>query len=393
MIVETPRNTAIETFSYQKSAGWSAALPAGLDSADTLVLAFGSPGFRSDQAPLSELCAAFPQSAIVGCSTAGEIMNGEVNDDSIAVAVYRFERTRIRFASAEIPEPVDSYSAGQSLGGSLREPDLKAVFVLSTGLNVNGSELARGLNDAVLEDVIVTGGLAGDGSDFKDTWVIDRGQLSARAVTAVAFYGDAVRVGHGSSDGFDPFGPQRLVTRAEGNVLFELDGKPALALYRQYLGDRASELPSSALLFPLSVRSRSEPDKCLVRTVLAIDDAAQSLTFAGDIPNGSIAQLMRSNFDRLVTAAGTSSQNARSVHGERPSAPMLSIAISCVGRRLILGERTEEELEAAMEALGPNDRQIGFYSYGELSPFATGRCDLHNQTMTITTICESMSAS
>jgi hypothetical protein len=265
---------------------------------------------------------------------------------------------------------------------------LAAVFVISTGLDVNGSDLVRGLNCALPANVVVTGGLAGDGPNFKRTWVLENGKPVDQRVTAVGLYGDALRIGHGSQGGFDPFGPKRIVTRAEGNVLFELDGRPALSLYREYLGDRAKSLPSSALLFPLSVQSQSEPDKFLVRTVLAIDEEAQSVTFAGDLPEGSASQLMRSNFDRLITAAGTSSHDARVIHGDDSSGPVLSIAISCVGRRLILGQRTEDELEATTEALGPVDRQIGFYSYGELSPFATGRCELHNQTMTITTICE-----
>ncbi|MCB9851646.1 MAG: FIST C-terminal domain-containing protein [Phycisphaerales bacterium] len=388
MIVETSRDTKFETFAYDASAGWTTRLPAHLNSVNTLVLAFASPRFRSDTAPLNELSQAFPQSIIMGCSTAGEIMDGEVHDDSIAAVAFRFERTRIQFASAEIRSSGDSYAAGQALGGDLGEPSLKAVFVLSTGLNVNGSELARGLNDALPEGVAVTGGLAGDGSEFKETWVIDQRMPATRTVTAIGFYGDSIRIGHGSRGGFDPFGPRRIVTRAAGNVLFELDGKPALALYRQYLGDRANELPSSALLFPLSVRTKSEPQKALIRTIIAIDEDAQSMTFAGDIPLGSTAQLTRSNFDRLVTAAGESSQCARMLHDDSPPSPVLSIAVSCVGRRLILGERTEAELEAACEVMGPADRQIGFYSYGELSPFETGRCNLHNQSMTITTICE-----
>ncbi len=388
MLVDVEPKTTLMTFSYRAASGWSQDLPGNLDSDQTLVLAFAHPRFRNEAGPLSELRNAFPKSTIMGCSTAGEILNDELHDNSIAVAAIRFTKTEIQFACSNITESPQSFDAGRSIAQQLSRPGLKAVFVISTGLVVNGSELVRGLNESLPDDIVVTGGLAGDGSDFKQTWVLDRGVPTTTMITAVGLFGDAVRVGHGSRGGFDPFGPQRLVTRAKGNELFELDGKPALALYREYLGDRAKDLPSSALLFPLSVRSKEEPDKSLVRTILAIDEAAQSLTFAGDIPNGATAQLMRANFDRLVTAAGQSSQGARVFLEGHSTTPTLSIAISCVGRRLILGERTEEELESAMDALGPNDKQIGFYSYGELSPFASGKCDLHNQTMTITTICE-----
>jgi hypothetical protein len=205
-------------------------------------------------------------------------------------------------------------------------------------------------------------------------------------VTAAGLYGDHVRVGHGSKGGWDQFGPERVVTRSKGNVLYELDHKPSLQLYKEYLGERASGLPATGLLFPLSIRVGATSDKRLVRTILAVDEDTQSLTFAGDIPEGAFAQLMHANFDRLIQGASDASSSVQSnVHG---SSDTLAVAISCVGRRLVLGERAEEETEATLDALPPCTQQIGFYSYGELSPYATGRCDLHNQTMTLTTISE-----
>src|SRR6185503_12238301 len=182
--------------------------------------------------------------------------------------------------------------------------------------------------------------------------------------------GEHVRIGHGSKGGWDVFGPERLVTRSKGNVLFELDGKAALPLYKQYLGDRASGLPATALLFPLELRRNSQDTKRLVRTVLSVDEASQSMTFAGDIPQGYLAQLMRANFNRLIEGAAASALMTRN---SNHAGPCLSIAVSCVGRRLVLGERTEEELESALETLATQSQQVGFYSYGELSPHTTGR--------------------
>jgi len=258
--------------------------------------------------------------------------------------------------------------------------------VLSDGLQVNGSELVRGMNSILPASVTVTGGLAGDGDRFKRTWVIADRRLTPGFVAAVGLYGDAVRVGHGSKGGWDAFGVERRVTRSRGNVLFELDGRPALQLYKEYLGERASGLPAAGLLFPLTLRSAPSDDKRLVRTILAVDEATQSMTFAGDIPEGYYAQLMCANFDRLIQGASEAalSTGNRVATGPAP----LAIAISCVGRRLVLGERAEEETEATLEVLPPGTRQIGFYSYGEISPYTTGHCDLHNQTMTLTTISE-----
>jgi len=325
----------------------------------------------------------------MGCSTAGEIHGCEISDDSLVVAAVRFEQTPIRTAEAAVQSPQDSYNAGCAIATQLKQPSLRGVLVLSDGLNVNGSELVKGLNDTLGEGVVVTGGLAGDGIHFKRTWVLKDRTPHSGYVTAIGFYGDHVRLGHGSKGGWDKFGPERLVTKSTGNILYELDGRPALQLYKEYLGDRATGLPATGLLFPLAIRTSQSDGKMLVRTILAVDEATQSMTFAGDIPEGVFAQLMRANFDRLIQGASEAATLTANNHiGSHATSPTLSIAISCVGRRLVLGERTEEEVEATLEILPKDSKQIGFYSYGEISPYASGACDLHNQTMTLTTITE-----
>jgi hypothetical protein len=260
-------------------------------------------------------------------------------------------------------------------------------MVFSDGLAVNGSELVRGIESVVPAGTVVTGGLAGDGERFQRTWVVHENRPHSGRVSAVAFYGSRVRIGHGSKGGWDKFGPQRIVTRSKGNVLFELDGKPALPLYKEFLGDRAAQLPAAGLLFPLAIRSSTGGEKSLVRTILGIDEAQQSMTFAGDIPQGCLAQLMKANFDRLIAGAADAAVMARA-GVEAPGSDRLCVAISCVGRRLVLGERAEEELEAVADGLPSGTKQVGFYSYGEISPYAAGSCDLHNQTMTLTVLDE-----
>jgi hypothetical protein len=205
-------------------------------------------------------------------------------------------------------------------------------------------------------------------------------------VTAVGFYGDRIHIGHGSKGGWDRFGPERRVTKSRGSILFELDGRPALQLYKEYLGERANGLPATGLLFPLALRCDQSDSKSLVRTILAVNEGEQSLTFAGDIPEGAFAQLMKANYDRLVQGASEAASSTK-LSGDGDSST-LAIAISCVGRRLVLGERTEEETEATLDVLPKGTQQIGFYSYGEISPYTTGTCDLHNQTMTLTTLSE-----
>jgi hypothetical protein len=260
------------------------------------------------------------------------------------------------------------------------------VFVLSDGLQVNGSELVGGLASALPPHVSITGGLSGDGDRFESTLVVLDGVAMRGAVGAIGLYGDAIRVGYASLGGWDPFGPERLITRAEGNVLYELDGQSALALYKRYLGDHAAELPSSGLLYPLSLRIRDE-DVPVVRTILAVDEEHQSMTFAGDVPVGSYARLMKANFDRLIDGAAGAAKTTREAVGD--ANPELAILISCVGRKLVLKQRVEEEVESVRDVLGASATFTGFYSYGEISPFTpNAKCELHNQTMTITTLSE-----
>ncbi len=378
----------IQTYCYTRAHGWSAPLSAADDSPSTLVLVFGASDYFDDPAAIEELAAAYPRSHLIGCSTAGEILGTTISDGTLSVAVVRFERTELRSLSVPVRGAGDSFEAGVALAKELGGPSLRSVLVLSEGLNVNGSELVRGLNSVLPPTVVVTGGLAGDGDRFRRTWVIQGGKPRTHTITAVGFYGDHVRVGHGSKGGWDIFGPERIVTRSEGNVLYELDGQPALALYKKYLGDRASGLPATGLLFPLTLREGSAETKSLMRTILAVDEQKQSLTFAGDIPQGWRARLMKANFDRLIEGSLDAARGAWERLGDPDVSPPLTVAISCVGRRLILGERTEEEVESALDALPPSSRIVGFYSYGEISPYATGACDLHNQTMTLTVIAE-----
>ena len=376
----------ITTFCYAPAQGWSVNTLPALDGERTLVLLFGASSFMDEASPIDQLMQAYPRSHIVGCSTSGEIYGTKLSDGGVVVGVMQFDQSTLMTATAAVEAAEESYAAGETIARQLEQPGLKGVLIFSDGLNVNGSELIRGLNAVLPSSVVITGGLAGDGNRFKRTWVIKDRRPQSGFVCAVGLYGDRLTIGHGSKGGWDIFGPERLVTRAQGNVVYELDGKPALQLYKEYLGDLAAGLPATALLFPLGLRTTSPDQRQIVRSILAVDETAQSMIFAGDIPQGSFTQLMRANFDRVIHAASQAALMAHS--SDAPPTPRLSIAVSCVGRKLILGERTEEELEATLDVLPAGTQQIGFYSYGEIAPYASGTCELHNQTMTLTTISE-----
>ncbi len=366
---------------------WSAPHPTALDSESTLVLFFGGASLAANATPIEELRAAFPLAIIIGCSTSGEIHGASVTDEHVVVAVCRFERTRLSLATVKVGDFDGSFAAGRALGAMLLGQDLKAAFVISDGMLINGSALVKGLSEALPNRVPVTGGMAGDGTRFGSTWVSAGGPPEAGLIVALGFYGDNVVFRHGVGGGWIRFGPERLVTRSTDNVLYQLDGRPALELYKEYLGERAAGLPATAVLFPLAVRAHVTVEP-MVRTIVSIDEEAQSLTFAGDIPQGSYAQLMRTNLDQLVQASSDAAMEAtRGMSGEA-NADSLSIAVSCVGRRMALRDRCEEELEATLEYLSRVKTRVGFYSYGEISPLPDATCGLYNQSMTLTVISE-----
>lgn len=365
-------------------SGWTLPSTGWPDAAD-LVLYFGaSVLIAAGSVPLTELRTRFPEAVCAGCSTAGEILGATVRDDSIAVLCIKFDTTRVRAESVDVTSAAESFAAAIELGGLLATPDLRHLLVLSDGLIVNGTMLTAGFRSALPAEVSVTGGLAGDGAAFKRTVVGLGSDIASHRIVAIGFYGKNLRVSCGSAGGWEPFGPRRLVTRSQGNLLFELDGQPALSLYRRYLGPRAGGLPATGLLFPLSLLPKREASEGLVRTILAVDEAQKSLTFAGDIPQGAYVQLMKAGCDTLVDGAQAAARGTGhfAPHG-------FAVLVSCVGRKLVMGQRIEEEVEAVLAHLGPTIIAAGFYSYGEICPSGLQHgCDLHNQTMTLTVFNE-----
>jgi hypothetical protein len=323
----------------------------------------------------------------VGCSTAGEISSAGVHAGHCIVTAVRFERTSLNVASANLADMADSAAAGRRLAEQLQRDDLRAVMVLGQGVGINGSALIEGMKAVLDANVIITGGLAGDEGAFSRTWTIGPAGVSDRAVVAVGLGGPHLRISHGSFGGWEPFGPPRKATRCDGNILYELDGEPALTVYKRYLGDYARDLPASGLLFPFSRLTEDRKATGLIRTILGINEVEGSLVLAGDIQANGYLQLMHASTDSLVRGAEAAAKAAGQMDSQ--AAAGLAILVSCVGRKLAMGARVDEEVEAVAAALGKNAALAGFYSNGEISPLIPGGdCKLHNQTMTITCLAE-----
>lgn len=371
------------TCRWTKETGW--VLPAATPQ---LILYFGATSQLDAGAPaVRELAAKFPDAIVCGCSTAGEILGNRVFDESIVAALVQFQSTQVRAVAESTAGHVDSTAVGRRAAEKLNTAGLRHMLILSDGLSVNGTALVAGFREILPAGIAITGGLAGDGSRFKKTFVGLGSDVKQDQIVAIGFYGAGIVIGYGSRGGWEGFGPRRRITRSQGNTLLELDGQPALALYKRYLGERAAGLPATGLLFPLELTKDASEKAGLVRTILAVDEAKQSLTFAGDMPEGWYARLMKATGDQLVDGAANAGSDAALKSAADGSS--LAILVSCIGRRLVLGQRIEEELEAVIRSLPTLTETVGFYSYGEACPSAGNDfSELHNQTMTITVIGE-----
>lgn len=352
-----------------------------------LVFIFGSVSLLKNENNIAAIKEMYPNTIYTGCSTAGEIGNVFIEDDSLVVTAISFEKTNIKCACQEISAANDSFEVGRKIISELLQDDLRHVLLFSEGLFINGSQLVSGCQSILPPNINVSGGLAGDAANFKETYIVLRnGDVRRNTVTAIGFYSNDLTVGCGSIGGWDIFGIERMVTKSKDNILYEIDNAPALSLYKTFLGEKSKELPASALLFPLSVRVKDDEEP-VVRTILSINEEEQSMTFAGDIPQGTFVRLMKANVNRLLDGALQAGKN--SLIPFEQIEPEFSLLVSCVGRKLVLKQLAVEEIESVHDAIGNQTMITGFYSYGEIAPFSNDTtCSLHNQTMTVTTFSE-----
>lgn len=377
----------IEQYSYKAEYGWE--LKKSSEQFDknsaNLVLVFGKKEIIQKPFIFKEINDRYPSADVILCSTAGEILGATVEDDSVVSSALHFQKTKIGIRQVNIRDFDTSYEVGRHLSEELQSDDLKHILVFSDGQLVNGNQLVNGFRDYVADGVLVTGGLAGDGPHFGSTLVGWNGKSESGNIVGIGFYGDSLVVNSGSKGGWDEFGPHRTVTKSQGNVLYELDGQSALDLYKRYLGPQAANLPWSGLSYPLSLREAQDSSP-VVRTTHNIDENEQTLIFSGDIPQGSTVRMMKGNFDRLIEGAAQAALDSKIANQTSPEFVLL---VSCAGRKLVLDQRIEEEIEAVEEVFGEEAFYTGFYSYSEISPSKPGGlCDLHNQTMTLTTYSE-----
>lgn len=327
----------------------------------------------------------FPDTRVISCSSAGEILGKHVSDASAVGVILSFQKTPFVFVTANCRDYKNSVELGKHLASQLDTKDLKYVMVVSDGNLINGDAIVDGIHAVLPKGIVVSGGLAGDATRFQKTLVGLDEDVQEGNVVLMGLYGSHIRISTGVKGGWDPFGPERIITKSKGSTLYEIDGINALELYKKYLGKYAEELPASALLFPMSVRADDESS--IVRTILSIDEEKGTMKFAGTMPEGSKVRFMKSNPDRLVNAAQEAGVEALEHMKKEDCA--FALLVSCVGRKLVLADRIDEEVEAIAEQLHSDTVVSGFFSYGEIAPMEhTDRSQLHNQTITVTFFSE-----
>ena len=351
-----------------------------------LVLVFGNRYLLEDTTIYKEIKSIFQNGHIVFGSTSGDITEHYVDDEGISITAIEFEKSQFLIKTSNVLNAdLDSFKTGNDLVKQFPTEGLKFIYVISEGSFINGSQLTKGMNAATNNNILITGGLCGDEARFEKTLSSYNENPKQGEIVAIGFYGETLDVTFSIYGGWTPFGPERTVTKSEGNMLFELDNQPALDLYKKYLGDKSKELPGAALLYPLNVTSEDE-NQSIVRSILNINENENAMILAGDIPENSKVQLMMTNVDNIANA---SERAARQALQSRKNKPQLALLVSCIGRKLVLDQRVEEEIEEVVAVVGSETTISGFYSYGEIAPFhGQNNCQLHNQTMTITLISE-----
>ncbi len=331
-----------------------------------LVMVLGNRYMLEDANIYQDIKTLFPDGQIVFGSTCAEISSNDVNQQSITITAIEFEKSTFVIKTSNIKNNnQDSYKVGQDLIQQLPKDNLKHVFVISEGSFVNGSKLTQGMNSVTQNNLLITGGLCGDDDRFEKTIAGYNENPKEGQLIAIGFYGDTLEVTFSIYGGWTPFGPERVVTKSDDNILFELDGQPALDLYKTYLGDKAKDLPGAALLYPLNVKVQID-DQPIVRSILNIDETNNSVILAGDIPENAKVQLMMTNVDNIANASERAAKQAMNLRQNKPELAML---VSCIGRKLVLDQRVEEEVEEVIEVIGQDSTISGFYSYGEIAPF------------------------
>ena len=326
------------------------------------------------QVLLDRIMERYPELELIGGTTDGELSSVEgFQQDSVTLTLFAADDVQIsagvgRQTSQDVATAVNN--AVSQARQSLTEP-LKLAITIPEGLKVNSSTVLEQLNQH-LEPVPLLGGVAAEQPKAEQTFQFYKNEVLSDAVPLLLFAGNLL-LAHGFSSGWQPMGKAGEVTRVEGNVVYEIDHKPALAFYQHYFDNFA---PDAA--YPLAVFAPGE-DKFFLRGAVSHDPEQGSLTLGGNVPLHAKVQITDANQDDIISAAKESfSQAWQSYPGKQPVAALF---FSCAWRRWVLGHQTPAEEKAIAEFLTPEIPYSGFYTFGEIVPLQEySAAAFHNTT-------------
>ena len=329
---------------------------------------------------LHRIAEVFPEIELIGGTTDGEMSSVlGFEQDSLTLMVFCSDNITI---SAGIGHGVskDAIAASQSAvqqAGIAHKEEIQFCISLPESLTTSGVVILDSLKQALGKQVPIFGGLTADQWRSQQTYQFFQTEVCSDSVPILLFSGP-ILFSHGVASGWQPIGKPGRVTKAENNVVYEIDDQPALAFYHRYLG----ALPPSSE-YPLALFD-AESDSHYMRAPSGIyDPTIGSITFFGDVPPQSVVQIAETTHNEILSASKLSTLQA--LENYPGQAPAAALFFSCASRRQILGSLTREEYEQAQHCLSESLRQplpsCGFYTNGEIAPLQQkGATYFHNET-------------
>jgi hypothetical protein len=356
----------------------------------SLVLMFATAG-HDQAALLASVRAVTGEAPLSGCSAEGVITQAGSDEGSHAVAVMALASDELRFRTlAARGLSSDSRRCGRELAACIESSaNSQLLLLFPDGLTVQSSELFAGLASALPRPIPVVGGGSGEMMHFERTYQYRDGELLSDGVAGVLIEGDfdaEIEVSHGC----EVVGSERTVTRSEGGSVFEIDGRSAWSVVKEYLDDDAEDLDALAVSYAcvaerLSPEAHGEYGPYVIRVPLRLDKSTGALFFPGELKSGAKVYMARRDPERIRKSAVRSAE--RLAARRAGQAPLAMLHFDCTGRgRLLFGERTSvESIDPMQRAFGKEIPWLGFHTYGEIAP-VLGRMQYHNYTVVLCAI-------
>lgn len=318
---------------------------------------------------------------MLGCSTAGEIVNDELAEESIVVLLM--DMNRDYYSIQTVSYDIDKvYSNSLTIGNFAKDKfENPALVVMSGGISVDAGKIIAGLKYGIGKEVPIYGGLAADDLQMDKTYAFSNNFLTANGLSILIIDTDKIEVSGLASSGWEAFGGINTITKSEGNIVYSINDEPALDAFKKQFGfDESPESKENLLLtiqtnYPFQI-IREDGTKVL-RTPIVIDEENRALIMAGGVEQGDHFKFSNSPGFEVIEQTV---EEFKSLKQNRPEADAL-VLFSCKGRHGAFGPVLEEEVEGLYNYW--KKPMIGFLSYGEIGNTKNGVCEFHNETCSL----------